>query len=103
MVLRLASRKPERGADEYLDVLADLIGDFERRSGDTAASEKLSAADLVRHCIQERNLSITAVAAQIGIPQSNLSEMLGGKRDWSKTAIRGLSKLFHIRAERFLD
>ena len=37
-------------------------------------------------------MSVSALARAIGVPQSNLSEMLAGKRDWSKTAIRGLSR-----------
>jgi HTH-type transcriptional regulator/antitoxin HigA len=102
MVLRLAGQKPDRGAEEYLDVLVELIADFERRSGWTISSARLSANELVRHRIEERRLSITALAKQIGLPQSNLSEMLAGKRGWSKAAIRALSKLLHIRAERFL-
>jgi antitoxin component HigA of HigAB toxin-antitoxin module len=36
------------------------------------------------------------------VPQSNLSEMLSGKRNWSKTAIRGLASQLNIRADRFL-
>jgi antitoxin component HigA of HigAB toxin-antitoxin module len=102
MVLRLSTGKRDRGAAEYLDVLVDLIADYEHRSGQTLEHHPISAADLVRHRMEERGVSMSAVAKQIGIAQSNLSEMLSGKRDWSKSAIRGLSKLFNIRAERFL-
>jgi antitoxin component HigA of HigAB toxin-antitoxin module len=52
--------------------------------------------------MQERGISTSAMAREIGIPQPNLSEMLNGRRDWSKAAIRGLSKGLKIRAERFL-
>lgn len=48
-------------------------------------------------------MSVSALARQISVSQSNLSDMLAGKRDWSKAAIRGLSKFFNIRAERFLN
>ena len=47
-------------------------------------------------------MSVSALAREIGVPQSNLSEMLAGKRGWSKTAIRGLVKGLNIRAERLL-
>jgi plasmid maintenance system antidote protein VapI len=50
----------------------------------------------------ERGTSVTALAREIGIAQPNLSDMLNGRRDWSKAAIRSLSKIFNIRAERFL-
>ncbi len=62
----------------------------------------VTAADLVRHKIEERGMSVSALAKQVGIAQSNLSEMLSGTRGWSKSAIRALSKYLNIRAERFL-
>ena len=46
---------------------------------------------------------VSSLARAIGVAQSNLSEMLNGKRGWSKTAIRGLSAYLNIRAERFLS
>jgi antitoxin component HigA of HigAB toxin-antitoxin module len=87
---------------DYLDVLVDLVADFERRSEESIDSSTVSASDLVRHRMEERGMSISSLASLIGIPQPNLSEMLNGKRDWSKTAIRGLSAHLNIRAERFL-
>jgi len=63
----------------------------------------MSAADLVRHRIDERGITVSSLARLIGVPQSNLSDMLNGKRDWSKAAIRGLSAHLNIRAERFLS
>jgi antitoxin component HigA of HigAB toxin-antitoxin module len=102
IVLRLPSGNTNRGSAEYLDVLVDLIADYEKRSGQTLDNSKVSAADLVRHRIEERGMSVSSLARLIGVPQSNLSEMLGGKRGWSKTAMRGLSSHLNIRVERFL-
>ena len=102
IILRLSRQKADRGASDYLDVLVDLVADFERRSEFGFDSSRLSASDLVRHRIEERGISISSLASHIGVPQPNLSEMLSGKRDWSKTAIRGLSAHLNIRAERFL-
>jgi len=101
LVLRLSSAGSDRGVAEYVDVLVDLIADYERRSGQIVDTSKVSAADLVRHRIEERGLSVNALARLIGVPQSNLSEMLGGKRGWSKAAIRALSAYLNIRADRF--
>jgi antitoxin component HigA of HigAB toxin-antitoxin module len=102
LVLRLSIREADRGTAEYLDVLVDLIADYEKRAGHAIDTSKVSAADIVRHRIEERGMSVSALARLIGVPQSNLSEMLGGKRDWSKNAIRGLSAHLNIRVERFL-
>ena len=102
LILRLSTQDADRGMAEYLDVLIDLIADFEKRTKQITDGSKLSAADLVRHRVEERRLSMSALAQLIGVPQSNLSDMLNGKRDWSKTAIRGLSSHLNIRADRFL-
>jgi antitoxin component HigA of HigAB toxin-antitoxin module len=102
IILRLSARPTDRGASDYLDVLVDLVADFERRSKESIDSSAVSASDLVRHRMEERGMSVSSLASLIGIPQPNLSEMLNGKRDWSKTAIRGLSVRLNIRAERFL-
>jgi HTH-type transcriptional regulator / antitoxin HigA len=102
IVLRLSTQRADRGTTDYLDVLIDLIADYEKRSEQTLDSSKVSASDLVRHRLDERGMSVSALARLIGVPQSNLSEMLAGKRDWSKAAIRGLAAQFNIRTDRFL-
>ena len=102
LVLRLSTAGSDRGVAEYVDVLVDLIADYERRTGQIVDTSRVSAADLVRHRIEERGLSVNALARLIGLPQSNLSEMLSGKRGWSKSAIRALSAHLNIRADRFL-
>ena len=102
LILRLSTQDANRGATDYLDVLVDLVSDYEQRAKLVAESTTVSAVELVRHRIEERKMSVSSLARLIGVPQSNLSEMLSGKRDWSKTAIRGLSAHLHIRADRFL-
>jgi antitoxin component HigA of HigAB toxin-antitoxin module len=102
LVLRLSIQDADRGTAEYFDVLVDLIADYEKRAGQAVDTSKVSAADLVRHRIEERGMSVSSLARLIGVPQSNLSEMLSGKREWSKNAIRGLSSQLNIRADRFL-
>ena len=100
--LRLSRGKLDRGGQAYLDVMADLIADYERRSGDANELGTVTAAELVRHRLEERGMSVSALARAAGISQSNLSEMLNGTRQWSKSAIRSLSIFLGIRADRFL-
>jgi antitoxin component HigA of HigAB toxin-antitoxin module len=102
IILRLSSQDTDRGASDYLDILVDLVADFERRSEAAIDSSTVAASDLVRHRIDERGMSVSSLAGLIGVPQPNLSEMLNGRRAWSKTAIRGLSAHLNIRADRFL-
>jgi len=100
--LRVSNGKAVGGARDYLDVLADLIADYEKRSKQTVDVSRVSAAALVRHRLEEKGMSVSALARESGIPQPNLSDMLRGRRAWSKSAIGALSKLLNIRAERFL-
>ena len=101
-IFRRLGDKTDRGTREYVDVLVDLIVDYEKRAGLTFDTSHVTAADLVRHKIEQRGMSVSALAKEIGMAQSNLSQMLNGTRGWSKTAIRSLSKFLYIRAERFL-
>jgi antitoxin component HigA of HigAB toxin-antitoxin module len=100
--LELSRGKPDRGTRQYLEVLVDLIAEYERRSGQTIDTSSVSASELIRHRLEVRGMSVSQLSRETGIPQPNLSEMLNGSRDWSKSAIRALSKLLNIRAERFL-
>jgi len=102
LVLRLSSDPLDQGTADYLDVLVGLIADYETRAQYNFDTTRVSAAELVRHRMEERGLSISAIARLTGVPQSNLSDMLHGKRSWSKNAIRTLSSHLNIRADRFL-
>lgn len=101
--LRLSNETVDRGIAGYLEVLLDLISDFEKRSGQTVDTSGVTVAELIHHRLAERGMTMSALGREIGVAQSNLSEMLSGSRDWSKTAIRELCKQFNIRAERFLQ
>jgi HTH-type transcriptional regulator/antitoxin HigA len=93
----------DRGTRDYLAVLVDLIEDYEQRTNQVVDTSGVTAADLIRHRMRERGLSTSALARAVDIAQPNLSAMLNGRRDWSKTAIRSLSKMFGVPADRFLD
>lgn len=100
--LRVSRSTMDLGARDYVEVLIDQIADYEKRMNHTIDTSAVSAAELIRHRMEERGMSISTLARQTGIAQPNLSEMLSGNRDWSKAAIKALSALLNIRAERFL-
>jgi antitoxin component HigA of HigAB toxin-antitoxin module len=100
---RFAGReKLDDGIVDYLDVLAGLIADFEQHASFAIDTSNVSPADVVRHLMHENDLTISALAREIGIGQSNLSEMLSGRREWSKKAIKGLCERFSINPMLFL-
>jgi hypothetical protein len=45
IILRLSPHETDRGTSQYLDVLVDLIADFERRSENAVDSSRVSASD----------------------------------------------------------
>jgi antitoxin component HigA of HigAB toxin-antitoxin module len=103
VVARFAGREEiDEGVVDYLGVLTDLIAEYEKGAGHTIDTSNLTPAQLVRHLMDENDLTVTGLARQIGVGQSNLSEMLSGKREWSKTAIRGLCQRFSLNPMLFL-
>src|SRR4051794_30635154 len=65
------------GVKDYLEVLAGLIEKFEETHYPRGA---VSAAEMLRHLIESRDLTQSEVAAGAGIAESALSEMVSGKR-----------------------
>jgi ribosome-binding protein aMBF1 (putative translation factor) len=101
---RVSKKKTEPGAREYLISLADIIADYERQSEQDIDSRwAITVADLVRQRLEEKGVSITSIAKKLKMPQPHMSKMLTGRRTWSKPAIKLLSKMLHIRPERFLE
>ena len=62
----------------------------------------LTAAEIVRHLLAERKMSVNRLAKELEISQSALSEMLSGKRDWSKSAIVRVADYFGLERGVFL-
>jgi HTH-type transcriptional regulator/antitoxin HigA len=87
---------------DYRMVLMSLIESYERDAGLRVDTSRLSAADVVRHLLKENGLSVNAFASRIGVAQSALSEMLNGKRDWSKSVIVRIADYFRIEPSIFL-
>lgn len=100
LLVRL-SHATDSASNDYADVLARLVADYEERSQFAFDASFVTVGDLIRHRLAERGVSVARFAGEIRIAQSNLSEMLAGSRSWSKAAISAISKSLNIRAERF--
>jgi antitoxin component HigA of HigAB toxin-antitoxin module len=83
-------------------VLALLIAEYERSANLRLDTSKVTAAEIVLHLLHERDMSINALSKLLGLSQSSLSEMLNGRRDWSKSAIVGVSHYFGLQPGLFL-
>jgi HTH-type transcriptional regulator/antitoxin HigA len=94
--------KKGRAVADYKAVLVTLVAQYEREAGHRVATGDVSAADVVRHLLGERNMPVTALATELEISKSTLSEMLGGKRAWSKAVIVKVSNYFALQPGLFL-
>jgi antitoxin component HigA of HigAB toxin-antitoxin module len=86
---------------DYLDILATLIDQYEQAARLKVDTSKATPAGVVRHLMNSNGLSVSALAKEIGVGQSNLSEMLSGQRQFSKNAIARLCERFVISPELF--
>jgi antitoxin component HigA of HigAB toxin-antitoxin module len=89
-------------ATEFKKVLASIIETYEREKGMRLDTSRVSAADIVRHLLSERQMSVNAFAKARGISQSALSDMLNGKREWSKSVIINVADYFGLNRGLFL-
>jgi antitoxin component HigA of HigAB toxin-antitoxin module len=101
---KLRSLMGKRGAAvrDYKTVLASLIVDYERSANLRLDTSNVTAAQIVIHLLEQQGMSVNALAKLVGISQSSLSDMLNGRRDWSKQAIVRLSAHFGLQAGLFL-
>ncbi len=89
----LAKGKLSHGEELYLDALSDLVAAYEDGHH---AIEPASDADMLRHLMEARGVSQTEVSQEAGISKSTISEVLSGKRRFSRQLIRKLADYFRV-------
>jgi len=83
----------KKGAVEYLDALSDLVMAYENTHHTIPAP---SDADLLRHLMDARGISQSELHTATGIAVSTISEILSGRRRFSKDGIAKLSAYFKL-------
>jgi HTH-type transcriptional regulator / antitoxin HigA len=99
MLDRLLQQDLEEGAQQYLDVLTDLVEDYEEEH---IAMLDAGEADVLRELMRSNGLSQPKLAKAAGIAQSTLSAVLNGSRSLTKTQVVKLAKFFHVSPAAFL-
>src|SRR5262245_16652054 len=89
----LAKGKLDEGEETYLDALSDLVAAYE---DDHHAIEPASDADMLRHLLETKNLSQVQLSRDTGIPKSSISEVLSGKKQFSRQMIRTFADYFKV-------
>jgi HTH-type transcriptional regulator / antitoxin HigA len=83
----------DEGALTYLDALSDLVAVYE---DEHHAIEPASDADMLRHLMEARGLTQIQLSRDTGIPKSTISEVLAGKKPFSRQMIRKLADCFQV-------
>ena len=89
----LAKGSLDHGEEMYLDALSDLAATYE---DDHFAIEPASDADMLRHLLEAKSVTQVQIHRDTGIAKSTISEVLAGKRRFSRQMIHRLADYFQV-------
>ena len=89
----LAKGKRDEGESLYLDALSDLVAAYEDEHHAIAPA---SDADLLSHLLDAKGASQAELHRATGIPKSTISEVVAGKKPFSRQMIRKLAAYFQV-------
>jgi HTH-type transcriptional regulator / antitoxin HigA len=89
----LAKERLDAGEDIYLDALSDLVATYEDEHHPIAAP---SDADMLRHLMDAKDVNQARLSRDTGISKSTISEVLAGKKPFSRQMIRRLAGYFKV-------
>lgn len=89
----LARGELNDGEETYLDALSDLVAAYEDVHH---AIEPASDADMLRHFLDAKGLTQAQLSRDTAIPKSTISEVLAGKKPFSRQMIRKLADYFNV-------
>jgi HTH-type transcriptional regulator/antitoxin HigA len=101
MIDRLLAREGlARDEEDYLDVLSNLVELYE---DEHYPIEPVSGLDALRHLVESSGKTRATLAAEAGLPESTLSEILLGRRRLNTRHIQILARYFRIAPGVFLE
>lgn len=89
----LAKGELDDGEEMYLDALSDLVAAYEDAHH---AIEPASDADMLRHLMEAKGVTQAQLSKETGMAKSSVSEVLAGKKPFSRQMIRKLSDFFNV-------
>ena len=96
---RLLCEERDAGAEDYLDVLTDLVGDYEDKHVEIPDA---SQADVLQELMRSNGLGQQQLARDVGIAQSTISAVLAGARSLTEAQVVTLSRHFGVSATVFM-
>ena len=89
----LAQGKLSAGAAAYLDALSDLVAAYEDVHYPLPPA---SDADMLRHLLESKDITQTELCRATKLAPSVVSEVLAGKRNFSKDMVGKLARYFNV-------
>ena len=89
----LAKGKLSAGEEMYLDALSDLVAAYEDVH---YPIEPASDADMLRHLMEAKDITQAELHRGTGLAKSSISEVLAGRKCFSRQMIRKLADYFKI-------
>lgn len=81
------------GEETYLDALNDLVGAYEDEHHAIATA---SDADMLQHLLDAKGITQAQLSREAGLAKSTISEVLKGRKRFSRQMIRKLSEYFQV-------
>ena len=81
------------GEEMYLDALSDLVGTYE---DEHHAIEPASDADMLQHLLDAKGVTQSQLSRDTELPKSTISEVLKGKKRFSRRMIHKLAEYFQV-------
>ena len=100
VVHALAGFKLNRDQDDYLELMAKLIEDYERET--TPEPTPVKGTKALEFLLKENDLSVDDLSRIIGVDRSIGYRILKGKRNLTADHIKKLSTKFAVSADLFL-
>jgi HTH-type transcriptional regulator / antitoxin HigA len=91
----LARGELDDGAAMYLDALSDLVAAYE---DEHYAIGPASDAEMLRHLMDAKGVTQAQLSRDAAIPKSTISEVLAGKKPFSRQVVRKLADYFKVDA-----
>lgn len=89
----LAKGDLDDGETMYLDALSDLVAAYEDSHHPI---EPASDADMLRHLLEAKGITQAELSKETGLAKSSVSEVLSGKKPFSRQMIRRLAEYFKV-------
>jgi HTH-type transcriptional regulator/antitoxin HigA len=83
----------DHGQETYLDALSDLAAAYEDAHH---RIDPATDADLLRHFLEARGVTQAELSRETDLPRSSISEVLAGKKLFTRVMIRKLADYFGV-------